>query len=58
MGNLDLKIHTECNVSIRDTTHPIDINEFKWDPLFKFLLGVTDNIYFYGLRVIVVDDDC
>jgi hypothetical protein len=57
MRGLDLIIHTESKVSIKDTTHSIDVSESKWDPLFEFLLNVTDSVYFYGLRVIVVDDE-
>jgi len=46
MRGLDLKNHTESTVSIKDTTHSIDLSESKWDPLFKFLLDVNENVYF------------
>ncbi|MFA4867994.1 MAG: hypothetical protein WC623_07345 [Pedobacter sp.] len=57
MRGLDLKIHAANNISIKDTTHSIDISEFKWDPLFKFLFDLTDSVYFYGVRVLVVNDE-
>lgn len=40
-----------------DSLHPIDVSESKWDSLFQFLLNNSETVYFYGLRVLVTNEE-
>jgi hypothetical protein len=51
MGNLDIVIHNETTVSIKDLEHNLDIADFKWDKLIDLLRVRCESIYFSGFRL-------
>ncbi len=57
MNDLDLVVHNENRVSIRDLEKDIDINDAKWNFIFHTILEKTQEIYFKGSRLNFIDDE-
>lgn len=57
MNDLDIKIHENQVISIKDLSHDLDISESKWNFIFAYLLKEIEVIYFRGHRSQFIDDD-
>ncbi|GAB3931292.1 hypothetical protein [Mucilaginibacter myungsuensis] len=56
MRTLDIRIHERAKCSIQDLTKDLDINDLKWDGLFKFLNETFEVSYFWGYREWLPED--
>lgn len=51
MDGLDIIVHNENEVSIRDSVHSLDISDFKWNNLMDLLITKSESVYFFGSRL-------
>jgi len=51
MTPLDIKIHNENFVSIKDLSGDLNISDSKWNNLFELLIKVFEGFYFVGNRI-------
>ncbi|MGY4535640.1 hypothetical protein ACVW0P_000034 [Mucilaginibacter sp. UYNi724] len=50
MGDLELIVHNDSLISIKDTINELDISQSKWGFLFKYFHSNSDSVYFLGHR--------
>jgi len=56
MKNLDVKIHNNFEISIRDLANDLDISNKKWDDVISLISDNSKCIFFYGIRLNYNDD--
>lgn len=57
MDDLDIKIHSNGCISIKDLTHDVDISEAKWDQIFNLASEDAEVIYFSARRSNYINDE-
>ena len=56
MKNLDVKIHNNFEISIKDLANDLDISNKKWDDIISLIYDDSQCVFFYGIRLNYNDD--
>lgn len=51
MKNLDVKIHSNFVISIKDLTGDVNISDKKWDDVISLISDNSECVFFYGIRL-------
>jgi len=50
MKTLDVNIHNDFEISIRDLTNDLDISDKKWNSLINLISENSQCVFFYGMN--------